>query len=296
MNSSNTQQVQGFTRTLTYRPIVSWMHRGVSLSSLSFFLAALILMASGNTQNNILWIYCGLISLILSISAGIYSFVALRPLAITKILVEPEKITQVVGNKRSIITAENLKDLAMRSSFLWGTHFIITVKDSRKKIKFSPLIERSDYVLHNLHRLKSNIISEEDFQKFRTQAVMADHTWARIHNLLTPFEKFLLYHFLVATLMSGIHFLLMYSQSRIYSEISYWVNSYVMWLGVSMVISFIGSFCSEIFYTLKATDKIKKGTFSVRRNLAQEKTLQRKIVIIQIISAALLSAVFSLAL
>lgn len=281
--NSTPELAKGFTRSLHYRPIVRWAYRGTILFSLSCFIGAFFLLTSFITQNDFLLLYCAIISLAIATVVSSLAALVLLPMSQTSVHISPEKMILERGKQRVTVSFSDVETLKVKVNPIFGSRIFITTKDD-KKYSFSTLLERSDYIVRNIALVRPELFSEDGIAIYRIETVSADHSWARIHQRLMPFEKVLLYHFAIAFLMVAMQFAIFYAANRVISDLIYWINCYSVWLGSSMTISLLLNIAGEAYYRQKVVSGFKTKAIEIRRNMEKEKQFHRKLTFSQIVT------------
>lgn len=275
---------EGFRRTLTYRPIVGWLYRCFLIISLASFFGFIFLILSYLNQNDPWLIYCASFAMIASSCCGLFAIFAMRPLVDTKLHISPEKMILEKKTKRKTIEFQDVQALEVKENSFGGVAIFITLENG-KKLRFSSLLERCDYLIHNIANFKPTLLTPEKLKSFIKSTVKSDHAWARIHDNLVPLEKLLLYQLSLALVMTLLHFLIFKLRSVENIDVIYWVNFYAGWLCLSIYLSIVGNLTLEYYYHNKIRDNSQE--IEIRRNMTQEKNLHFKMLSIQILLAVI---------
>ena len=281
---------EGYRRTLTYRPIVGWTYRCFFIFSLACFCGFIFLILSYLNQNDPWLIYCASFVVIASSCSGLFAIFAIRPLVDSKVHISPDRLILEKKNQRKTIEFKNVKSLDVKENSFSGVAIHI-VLDNGKKISFSSLLERCDYLIHNIATFKPSLLSPEQLKSFIKSTVKSDHSWARIHDNLVPFEKLALYHLSLALVMTVLHFLVFKLRNVENIDVLYWVNFYAGWLCLSIYLSIVGNLTLEYYYHKKNNDSSQD--IDVRRNITEEKNLHFKMLSAQIVLAVIFVTSFA---
>jgi hypothetical protein len=127
----------------------------------------------------------------------------IRPLAFAKIRVEPDGLSLETIGKTVNISFSEIESVHFASVPYMGGWFRLNLA-SKKKYRFTVVLERSEYILEAIAAARGELISINDLEKYRRTAILSDHSWARFYGAFKAWPKLLIKFFVLPLALAAI--------------------------------------------------------------------------------------------
>ncbi len=173
-------------------------------------------------------------------------FFLLRPFAIFKMQVFPDKIFIQQGKKEIHIPFEEVIEIKSAVNKNFGGWFTLILKD-KKNYRFTIALERADYILDAIIKYSPDLMEKIDYQILRKKLILSDHGLSRFYDMFR--EKYRLITFTHEIILPIIFITLLYLKQKnefiihiptlYFLRIIIWTVIYsgIMWLIFSYLIN-----------------------------------------------------------
>jgi len=243
---------------------------------LLFFMMAIFYFYS-LLQNNI-------ISIVPLLGAGLlwiplfleYKYI-IRPLAISKIQVYPDRLFIDRGKEKIDIPFDEIKEIKSAVNKYLGGWFKVILKN-KKSYRFTIALERVDYIIDGIIKFNPLLLNDDDYKKLRKNLILADHCWARCYDF---FQKkniaiALFYLLLIPAILIIAIYFKQQSEFLIKNPIEYFgVTSFLALVFLGLV-GTIFPFLAFVFINKHADKRIDENPNNKARDQAYEVKIYRK--------------------
>jgi hypothetical protein len=239
MNTTSTQEP---IRILKYRPHLKWIYYAVLWTAVILFTANIIfsgfLFLNDSATIGMGTLLFGIFIAVLLWAEARY---LLRPMAFAEVKVYSDRVVvDRVGKLFEILYSNIEKVNLAKVSYVggWFTLVLKTPVEGKKKLKFTVVLERSDYVLDAIHKHSPALFAESSLESYRRTAVYSDHSWGRIYANAAAWPLILLKYLVIPGVAGYVAFLTGKKAPMILAPAGMLIFAYLVFIGEEFILGY----------------------------------------------------------
>jgi hypothetical protein len=264
--------------TLKYRPHIRWFYYlllwNAGLVGVTLAGASVVMWMMEDMQMGLIFLAASIVmALVLVFEARIF----LRPYAFAKAHVGPAALGFEYNGKTETINYQDVTKVEFADLGFLGGWFRLHLA-SGKKIKFTSVLERGEYILEALAVAKPEVVPKDRMEHYRITSITADHSWARLYVTFKAWRTLIKNYVAIPGMMCVMLFVFRTCTPGLQKHLPLlsWLSIFAVIFLLNGAVGFFTWFSVDTHFLKKTRAALAADPLAVRRDMVLEEQFMKK--------------------